>query len=108
MEKLAKQTEAVIITNDFNLNKVAEIQGVSVLNINDLANAIKPVVLPGEEMNVFVVKDGKENNQGVAYLEDGTMIVVEGGKKLVGENTAVVVTSVLQTSAGRMIFAKLK
>ena len=97
-----------IITNDFNLNKVAEIQGVSVLNINDLANAIKPVVLPGEEMNVFVVKDGKENNQGVAYLEDGTMIVVEGGKKLVGENTAVVVTSVLQTSAGRMIFAKLK
>lgn len=106
--KLAKQTEAVIITNDFNLNKVAEIQGVSVLNINDLANAIKPVVLPGEEMNVFVVKDGKENNQGVAYLEDGTMIVVEGGKKLVGENTAVVVTSVLQTSAGRMIFAKLK
>ena len=103
-----EETEAVIITNDFNLNKVAEIQGVSVLNINDLANAIKPVVLPGEEMNVFVVKDGKENNQGVAYLEDGTMIVVEGGKKLVGENTAVVVTSVLQTSAGRMIFAKLK
>ena len=106
--KLAKQTDAVIITNDFNLNKVAEIQGVNVLNINDLANAIKPVVLPGEEMNVFIVKDGKENNQGVAYLEDGTMIVVEGGKKLVGENTSVVVTSVLQTSAGRMIFAKLK
>ena len=88
--KLAKQTEAVIITNDFNLNKVAEIQGVSVLNINDLANAIKPVVLPGEEMNVFVVKDGKENNQGVAYLEDGTMIVVEGGKKLVGENLSLI------------------
>ena len=106
--KLAKQTEAVIITNDFNLNKVAEIQGVSVLNINDLANAIKPVVLPGEEMYVCVGKEGKENNQGVADLEDGTMIVVEGGKKLVGENTAVVVTSVLQTSAGRMIFAKLK
>ena len=106
--KMAKQTEAVIVTNDFNLNKVAEIQGVSVLNINDLANAIKPVVLPGEDMNVFIVKDGKENNQGVAYLEDGTMIVVEGGKKLVGENTGVVVTSVLQTSAGRMIFAKLK
>lgn len=106
--KLAKQTEAVIITNDFNLNKVAEIQGVKVLNINDLANAIKPVVLPGEEMGVFIVKDGKENNQGIAYLEDGTMIVVEGGKKLVGESTTVVVTSVLQTSAGRMIFAKVK
>ena len=104
LEELQKLADS----SDFNLNKVAEIQGVSVLNINDLANAIKPVVLPGEEMNVFVVKDGKENNQGVAYLEDGTMIVVEGGKKLVGENTAVVVTSVLQTSAGRMIFAKLK
>ena len=106
--KLAKQIGGVVITNDFNLNKVAEIQGVAVLNINDLANAVKPVVLPGEEMLVFLAKEGKENTQAVAYLDDGTMIVVEGGKKYIGESVVVVVTSVLQTSAGRMIFARMK
>ncbi|MGM9988768.1 MAG: PIN/TRAM domain-containing protein [Bacillaceae bacterium] len=106
--KLAKVREATIITNDFNLNKVCEVQNVEVLNINDLSNAIKPVVLPGEEMGVFVVKDGKEQKQGVAYLDDGTMIVVEDGKECIGKEVMVVVTSVLQTSAGRMIFAKLK
>lgn len=106
--KLAQKHNGAVVTNDFNLNKVAELQGVKVLNINDLANAIKPVVLPGEEMQVQVVKEGKENRQGVAYLDDGTMIVVEEGKRLIGEDVAVVVTSVLQTSAGRMIFAKPK
>ncbi len=97
-----------VVTNDFNLNKVSELQGVTVLNINDLANAIKPVVLPGEELSVYVVKDGKEQNQGVAYLDDGTMIVVEDGREYVGSQLDVLVTSVLQTSAGRMIFAKRK
>ena len=106
--KLAREKNYKIVTNDYNLNKVAELQGVAVLNINDLAIAVKPAVIPGEQIFVQLVKSGKEEGQGVAYLEDGTMIVVEGGKKLVGENTAVVVTSVLQTSAGRMIFAKLK
>lgn len=106
--KLAKQIEGVVVTNDFNLNKVADINGVQVLNINDLANAVKPVVLPGEEILVFLVKEGKENGQAVAYLEDGTMIVVEGGRRYVGDTTSVVVTSVLQTSAGRMIFARVK
>ncbi|MGH0854389.1 PIN/TRAM domain-containing protein [Bacillus cytotoxicus] len=106
--KLAKLTGGTVVTNDFNLNKVSELQGVTVLNINDLANAIKPVVLPGEELNVYVVKDGKEQNQGVAYLDDGTMIVVEDGKEYVGSQLEVLVTSVLQTSAGRMIFAKRK
>ena len=96
------------VSKNFNLNKVAEIQGVRMLNINELANAIKPLVLPGEEMNVYIVKEGKENNQGIAYLDDGTMIVVDGAKKMVGEAVEVAVTSVLQTSAGRMIFAKLK
>ena len=86
----------------------SEIQGVRVLNINDLANAIKPIVVAGEDMTVFLVKEGKENNQGVAYLDDGTMIVVEGGKKFVGNTANISVTSVLQTSAGRMIFAKVK
>jgi len=90
------------------LNKVAEFQGVPVLNINELANAVKPVVLPGEEMVVQVIKDGKESGQGVAYLDDGTMIVVDGGKKHIGETIDVMVTSVLQTAAGRMIFAKPK
>ena len=90
------------------MNKVAEIQGVGVLNINDLANAVKPVVLPGEDMLVFLAKEGKESGQAVAYLDDGTMIVVEGGKKYIGESVSVVVTSVLQTSAGRMIFARMK
>ncbi|MEI4832422.1 PIN/TRAM domain-containing protein [Bacillus sp. FJAT-53711] len=106
--KLAKLTGGTVVTNDFNLNKVSELQGVTVLNINDLANAIKPVVLPGEELSVYVVKDGKEQNQGVAYLDDGTMIVVEDGREHVGSQLDVLVTSVLQTSAGRMIFAKRK
>jgi uncharacterized protein YacL len=106
--KLAKVSGGVVVTNDFNLNKVCEFQNVAVLNINDLANAVKPVVLPGEEMNVQVIKDGKEHNQGIAYLDDGTMIVVEGGRDYIGRRIEVLVTSVLQTSAGRMIFAKPK
>lgn len=106
--KLAKELNGKVLTNDFNLNKVAEFQGVDVLNINELANAVKPVVLPGEEMTVMIVKDGKESGQGLAYLDDGTMIVVEGGKKCIGDSVSVTVTSVLQTAAGRMIFAKLK
>ena len=105
---LGQLLNAKVITNDFNLNKVAQLQGVSVLNINELANSLKPVVLPGEIMRVFVLKEGKEYNQGVAYLEDGTMVVVENGRKLIGKNAEVVVTSVLQTTAGRMIFAKAK
>ncbi len=106
--KLAQKLGAKIITNDFNLNKVAELHGVKVLNINELANAVKPIVLPGEEMVVQVVKDGKESGQGVAYLDDGTMIVVDGGKRYINQTIPVLVTSVLQTAAGRMIFAKLK
>jgi uncharacterized protein YacL len=106
--RLAKVLGGKILTNDFNLNKVAELQGVEVLNINELANAVKPVVLPGEEMVVQVIKDGKEAGQGVAYLDDGTMIVVDGGKRHIGETIGVMVTSVLQTAAGRMIFAKPK
>jgi len=106
--KLTQMLNGKIITNDYNLNKVAEVQRIEVLNINDLANAVKPVVLPGEEMLVQVVRDGKESGQGLAYLDDGTMIVVESGKKYIGENIDVVVTSVLQTSAGKMIFAKPK
>ena len=105
---LARNQGLQILTNDYNLNRVARVQGVTVLNINELANALKPVVLPGEDMFVNVVKEGKEPNQGVAYLDDGTMIVVEAGKRLIGEETEVTVTSVLQTAAGRMIFAKLK
>lgn len=105
--KMAESLDAFVVTNDFNLNKVAEFQGVRVLNINELANAIKPVVLPGEEMQVTLIKMGKENGQGVAYLNDGTMIVVEGGSKYIGETKNVSVTSVLQTAAGRMIFAKM-
>lgn len=106
--KLGQVLKGKIVTNDYNLNKVAELQGVPVLNINELSNAVKPVVLPGEEMVVHVVKDGKEFGQGVAYLDDGTMIVVDGGKKFMGETIGVLVTSVLQTAAGRMIFAKPK
>ena len=106
--KLAQVLNGKVVTNDFNLNKVAEFQGVPVLNINELANAIKPVLLPGEEMRVVVMKDGKEASQGIAYLDDGTMIVVEGGRKFISEEIMVVVTSVLQTAAGRMIFAKPK
>ena len=104
--RLAKQAQAAIITNDYNLNKVAGIQGVKVLNINELANAIKPVVIAGEEMHVYLVKEGKEPNQAIAYLDDGTMIVVENGRHSIGTSIPVVVTSVLQTAAGRMIFAK--
>jgi uncharacterized protein YacL len=106
--KMAQHFKGLIITNDFNLNKVAELKGVRVLNINDLANAVKPVVLPGEEMVVSVIKDGKEAGQGIGYLDDGTMIVVDGGRRYIGQNIGVLVTSVLQTSAGRMIFAKPK
>lgn len=106
--KLASLVSGVVVTNDFNLNKVCELQNVAVLNINDLANAVKPVVLPGEELTVQVIKDGKEQNQGIGYLDDGTMIVVEDGHNYIGKTIEVVVTSVLQTSAGRMIFAKPK
>ncbi|MBI3614901.1 MAG: PIN domain nuclease [Candidatus Omnitrophica bacterium] len=104
--QMAKLLEAKILTNDFNLNKVAELQGVKVLNLNELANALKPVVLPGELLETRVVKEGKEYNQGVAYLDDGTMVVVEQGRSLIGQTVRVLVTSVLQTAAGRMIFAK--
>ncbi len=106
--KLAKAMESTIVTNDFNLNKVAGLQGVRVLNVNELANSLKPVVLPGEEMNVHVIKDGKEYGQGIGYLEDGTMVVVEHGRPHVGETVTVTVTSVLQTVAGKMIFSSLK
>ena len=104
---LAKDTGSIIVTNDFNLNKVASIQGIRVLNINDLANAVKPVVIPGEEMTAYLLREGKESGQAVAYLQDGTMIVVEGGRKYIGNKIRIAVTSVLQTSAGRMIFAKV-
>ncbi len=105
--ELGKQLEAVIITNDFNLNKVSQLRGVSVLNVNELANALKPVVLPGEAMRVFILKEGKEYNQGVAYLDDGTMVVVDNARKLIGKTADVAVTSVLQTTAGKMIFGRL-
>ncbi len=105
--ELGKQLEAVIITNDFNLNKVSQLRGVNVLNVNELANALKPVVLPGEAMRVFILKEGKEYNQGVAYLDDGTMVVVDNARKLIGKTADVAVTSVLQTTAGKMIFGRL-
>ncbi len=104
--ELAKSTGAKIVTNDFNLNKVAQVQGVAVLNINDLANALKPVVLPGETMRVFILKEGKEHNQGIAYLDDGTMVVVDNARKMISKTIDIGVTSVLQTTAGRMIFGK--
>lgn len=104
--KLAKLLDGVIVTNDYNLNKVSEFQNVPVLNINALANAVKPVVIPGESMNVLVVKAGTERQQGVAYLDDGTMVVVEDGQHYMNEHIQVIVTSALQTAAGRMIFAK--
>ena len=106
--KLAQVINGKVVTNDYNLNKVAQFQGVEVLNINELANAVKPVAIPGEEMIAQVVKEGKESNQGIAYLDDGTMIVVDGGKKHIGQTINVLVTSVLQTPAGRMIFGKPK
>ena len=106
--KLAQHIGGKVVTNDYNLNKVAEIHGVEVLNINELANSLKPIVLPGEDMIVTVIKEGKELNQGVAYLDDGTMIVIEEARKNIGESINVTVTSVLQTAAGRMIFAKSK
>lgn len=106
--QLAKSMDAKVITNDFNLNQIAELQAVQVLNINELANAVKPVILPGEAMTVRVVKEGKEYGQGVAYLDDGTMVVVDNGRILMGQTVDVVVTSILQTAAGRMIFTKKK
>ena len=108
MLRLAQDLGGVIVTNDFNLNKVAKLQGVQVLNINELANAVKPIVLPGEEMVAQVIKEGKEASQGVAYLDDGTMIVVENGARYVGLTIFVIVTSILQTAAGRMVFARPK
>ena len=105
--ELGMQLDAVIVTNDFNLNKVSQLRGVAVLNINELANALKPVVLPGEAMRVFVLKEGKEYNQGVAYLDDGTMVVVDNARKLIGKTADIAVTSVLQTTAGKMIFGRL-
>ncbi|WP_040411762.1 PIN/TRAM domain-containing protein [Desulfosporosinus sp. OT] len=106
--RLGQVLNSPLLTNDYNLNKVAELQGVKVLNINELANALKPIVLPGEEMLVQVMKEGKEPGQGVAYLDDGTMIVVDSGRRYMGQTVSVLVTSVLQTAAGRMIFAKPK
>jgi uncharacterized protein YacL len=104
--ELAKELGAKIVTNDFNLNKVSQLRGVDVLNINELANSLKPVVLPGETMRVFILKEGKENNQGVAYLDDGTMVVVDNARKMIGKTIATQVTSVLQTTAGKMIFGR--
>ena len=105
--ELGMQLSAVIVTNDFNLNKVSQLRGVEVLNINELANAVKPVVLPGEAMRVFVLKEGKEYNQGVAYLDDGTMVVIDEARRLIGKTADISVTSVLQTTAGKMIFGRL-
>jgi uncharacterized protein YacL len=104
--ELARDMSAKIVTNDFNLNKVAQLRGVAVLNINELANSLKPVVLPGEVLRVFILKEGKEAGQGVAYLDDGTMVVVDQGKRALGKTIEVTVTSVLQTTAGKMIFCR--
>jgi uncharacterized protein YacL len=104
--ELARTLQGKIVTNDFNLNKVAQLRGVDVLNVNELANALKPVVLPGELMKVFILKEGKEYNQGVAYLDDGTMVVVDNARKMIGKTIDIVVTSVLQTTAGKMIFGR--
>jgi uncharacterized protein YacL len=105
--ELARRTGAKIVTNDFNLNKVATVQGLSVLNVNELANALKPVVHPGEQMRVFILREGKEVNQGVAYLDDGTMVVVDGARRFINKTVDIVVTSVHQTTAGKMIFGRL-
>ena len=104
--ELAKAHDCKVVTNDFNLNKVAQLHGVEVLNINELANALKPIVLPGETMRVFILKEGKEHNQGVAYLDDGTMVVVDNAKKMISKTIDISVTSVLQTTAGKMIFGR--
>ncbi len=104
--ELAKRLQAKIVTNDFNLNKLAQVQGLTVLNINELANSLKPVVLPGEVMRVFILKEGKEHNQGVAYLDDGTMVVVDNARRMISKTVDVIVTSVLQTTAGKMIFGR--
>ena len=106
--RLAQERGGKLVTNDYNLNRVAHVEGVAVLNINELANAVKPVLLPGEELRVTVIKEGKESHQGVGYLDDGTMIVIENGRRLIGETVDVSVTSALQTMAGRMIFARSK
>jgi uncharacterized protein YacL len=103
----ARAVSGTIVTNDYNLNKVAELHGVRVLNVNELANALRPVVLPGELLSVHVLREGKEAGQGVGYLEDGTMVVIDQGKKFLGQTVSVAVTSVLQTAAGRMIFSRL-
>jgi uncharacterized protein YacL len=105
--ELSKSCDGVVVTNDFNLNKVAQLHGIQVLNINELANSLKPVVLPGEAMRVFILKEGKEYNQGVAYLDDGTMVVVDNARRMIGKNADIAVTSVLQTTAGKMIFGRL-
>ncbi|HTY85306.1 MAG TPA: TRAM domain-containing protein, partial [Silvibacterium sp.] len=105
--ELAKAFEAKIITNDFNLNKVAHLHNVPVLNINDLANSLKPVVLPGEKMQIVILKEGKEYNQGVGYLDDGTMVVVDHARRMIGRSVEISVTSVLQTASGKMIFGKM-
>lgn len=106
--RLAKQLGSKVLTTDFNLNKVAALEGVTCLNVNDLTTALKPVVLPGESMSVFIMKEGKERDQGVGYLDDGTMVVVEDGRRSIGKRAELVVTSILQTSAGRMVFGKFK
>jgi uncharacterized protein YacL len=104
--ELAKTIDGKIVTNDFNLNKVARIHGIKVLNINELVNSLRPVALPGESMNVFILKEGKEKDQGVAYLEDGTMVVVDNSRRLIGQTIDITVTSVLQTTVGKMIFGR--
>jgi uncharacterized protein YacL len=104
--ELAKRYDAKIVTNDFNLNKVASLQGIEIMNVNQLANALKPVVLPGESMRVFILREGKEYNQGVAYLDDGTMVVVDGARKMINKTIDITVTSVHQTTAGKMIFGR--
>src|SRR5208282_606816 len=105
--ELARKTGAKIVTNDFNLNKVAKVHGLSVLNVNQLANALKPAVLPGEPMRVMILREGKEPNQGVAYLDDGTMVVVDGARRMINKSTDIIVTSVHQTTAGKMIFGRV-
>ena len=105
--ELAKRYDGKIVTNDYNLNKVATLQGIEILNVNQLANALKPVVLPGEIMRVFILREGKEHNQGVAYLDDGTMVVVDGARRMINKTVDITVTSVHQTTAGKMIFGRL-